>query len=57
MPLHRNAESVKQGARVSRRSRLRAARARDHGVQVISSPLVRLNVDGVQNAAALRYHT
>ena len=28
-----------------------------HGVQVSSHPFVRLNVEAVQNAAALRYHT
>ena len=35
----------------------RPAASIPYGIQVTSTPFVRLNVEGVQNAAALRYHT
>jgi hypothetical protein len=41
----------------SERAPTQSAPARRQGTQLDCHPFVRLNVDGVQKAAALRYHT
>jgi len=45
------------GADGMRRPVQGAGASDDHAPQTISRPFVRLNVDAVQNAAALRYQT
>ena len=49
---------MRVGLEVARECRVSPSRRRGrlpYGIQVVSNPFVRLKVDAVQNAAALRY--